>query len=502
MSAGLVCTGLSKTYGRVTVVHGVDLSLHPGEIRAVVGENGAGKSTMMKMICGIVEPTKGTMTLDGEPLRLASPRDASHAGIAIVHQELQVVPALNLADNVMLVRPPGISAARGSRTEGRFVRALFEKVGLRREPNEKASSLSAAEAQLLEVVKALALEARFIVFDEPTSALPPAEVDRLLTLVETLRGEGLGILYISHHLSEIMRIADTITILRDGRLVGDLNKEDTTLDEIIRRMVDRPVSLYANALKPRRPDVVVRARGLATREVSGLEFDLHAGEILGFAGLIGSGMHDAANALVGADRQIAGTLEIHGRKVVLTSPHDAARAGIVLVPEERKEQAIIPDMSVHDNLHVGRYGLNARNGILNLRALAETTQRLVRDFNIRLASSRQPISTLSGGNQQKVVVARCVQSNPRLLIVGEPTRGVDIGAKDEIHQRIIDLAADGTAIIVVSSELDEVLALSHRVAVFSERRMVGLLDKAEATPTRVMELATPRSRGEGTDVAA
>ena len=304
MSKGLVCTGLSKTYGRVTVVQGVNLSLHPGEIRAVVGENGAGKSTMMKMICGIVEPTKGTMTLDGEPLCLASPRDASHAGIAIVHQELQVVPALNLADNVMLVRPPGISAARGSRAEGRFVRALFEKVGLRREPHEKASSLSAAEAQLLEVVKALALEARFIVFDEPTSALPPAEVDRLLTLVEALRGEGLGILYISHHLSEIMRIADTITILRDGRLVGDLSKEDTTLDEIIRRMVDRPVSLYANALKPHRPEVVVRARGLATHEVSGLEFDLHAGEILGFAGLIGSGMHDAANALVGADRPI------------------------------------------------------------------------------------------------------------------------------------------------------------------------------------------------------
>ncbi len=494
MSEGLVCTGLAKTYGRVAVVHGVDLSLCPGEIRAVVGENGAGKSTLMKMICGIVEPTRGTMVLDGKPLVLPSPRDASRAGIVIVHQELQIVPALNLADNVMLVRPPGIMAVRGSRAETGFVRSLFNKVGLHRDPSERASSLSAAEAQLLEVAKALALRARFIVFDEPTSALPPAEVDRLLGLVEALRREGLGILYISHHLSEIMRIADSITILRDGRLVGDLRKDDTSLDEIITRMVDRPVSLYANALKPRKPELAVHAKGLATRSVSGVEFELHAGEILGFAGLIGSGMHDAAMALVGAHLWIAGTLEIDGRDVRLSSPHDAARAGIVLVPEERKEQAIIPDMSVHDNLHVGRYGLNSRNGILNIRALAETTQRLVLDFNIRLSSASQAISTLSGGNQQKAVVARCVQSNPRLLIVSEPTRGVDIGAKDEIHQRIIDLAADGTAIIVVSSELDEVLALSHRVAVFSERRMVALIDKVEATPTRVMELATPRRK--------
>lgn len=502
MSAGLVCRDLVKTYGRVTVVRGVGLTLAPGEIRAVIGENGAGKSTLMKMIAGIVPPSAGAITLNGAPLTMASPRDATDAGIAIVHQELQLVPALNLADNVMLVRPPGLTARRGSRAEYQFVQTLFDRVGLKRRPTDKAASLSAAEAQLLEVAKALALNAQFIIFDEPTSALPPAEVDRLLSLIEGLREDGIGILYISHHLTEIMRIADTITVLRDGREVGNLKKSETSLDEMIQRMVDRPVSLYASALKPHSDDVAIRVRDLATASVRDLSFDVHRGEIFGFAGLIGSGMHDAAMALVGAERAITGTVEIEGRTVRLSSPHEAARAGIVLVPEERKEQAIVPDLSVHQNLHVGRHDRFSRFGLVDLRALAAKTRSLIQEFNVRLASPHQAISTLSGGNQQKTIVARCVQSDPKLLIVGEPTRGVDIGAKDEIHQRIIDLAAAGTTIIVVSSELDEVLALSHRVAVFSERRMVGVLDKAEATPTCVMELATPKSREEAVDVAA
>jgi ABC-type sugar transport system ATPase subunit len=502
MPDGLVAHDLAKAYGSVTVVQGVGLRLSPHEIRAVVGENGAGKSTLMKMLAGIVPPTRGEIELDGRPVAFSSPSDATAAGIAIVHQELQQARDLSLADNVMLLRPPGARALRrGSRAESEFVADALSRVGLARAPSDRAGGLSVAEGQLLEVAKALALGARYIIFDEPTSALPPADVERLLSLVEGLRSSGHGILYISHHLSEVLRVADTLTVLRDGRLVGDLRRSEIDMDGLIRLMVDRPVSLYANDLHPAREAVVFEARGAATAEVSGLDLQVRQGEILGFAGLIGSGMHEAALAVAGAAPLTTGSFRIGGAEARFRSPYDASRAGIALVPEERKAQAILPDLSVTDNLHVGRYWLFSRMGLLSRRRLRRRTGELVRDFNIRLARVSQPIATLSGGNQQKAVVARCVQSEPRLLVVAEPTRGVDIGAKDEIHRRIIGLAAKGTAIIVVSSELDEVLALSHRVAVFSAGRLVGVLEKASATPERVMRLATPGSREGGLRVA-
>lgn len=491
MTKGILCKGLSKAYGGITVVRNINLNLRPGEIRAVVGENGAGKSTLMKMISGIITPTEGVIEIDGKPVRLNSPRDASDVGIAIVHQELQVVPALSIIDNIMLVRPPEIHAMRGSKAESSGIERLLARVGLACHPSTKAGSLSAAESQLLEVAKALALGASYIIFDEPTSALPAADVDNILELIESLKNDGLGILYISHHLSEVMRLADNITVLRDGNLVGDLKRSDTDTDHIIKLMVDRPVSLFANDLEPCSDEVIFEATELATANVRGLDFSLHRGEILGFSGLIGSGMHDAAMALAGEDRVVTGSLVLGGVGLNLRSPHEAARAGIALVPEERKAQAIVPDLSVHSNLHLGRNGLFGRFGILDLASMKARTSELVREFNIRLSNVRQSISTLSGGNQQKVVFARCVQGNPRVLIIAEPTRGVDIGAKDEIHRKIIDLAANGTAIIIVSSELEEVLALSHRVAVFTEKRMVGILLKSEATPENVMKLATP-----------
>ncbi len=497
MSRTLSCHGLTKTYGKITVVKAVDLQLNAGEIHAVVGENGAGKSTLMNMMAGVTPPTEGTISIDGQRKDMPTPRSAAEAGIAIVHQELQVVQSLSIADNIMLVRPPAAAGAlRGSKREYEFVSKLLARVGIKRNPGVKTAQLSAAEAQLLEVAKALALEASFIIFDEPTSALPPAEAESLLTLVEGLRDEGHGILYISHHLSEITRIADQISVLRDGNLVGNLSRADADIDRIIHLMVDRPVSLYANDLSAPGERIVFEAEDAATPKVSGLTFKIRSGEILGFAGLIGSGMHEAALAVAGGDRLISGFFRIGGEKVFYRSPYQAARCGISLVPEERKEQAIIPEMSVHDNLHVGRYGLFAQKGVLNLARLRRRTDELVNDFNIRIASRSQAVCTLSGGNQQKVVVARCVQADPNLLVVCEPTRGVDIGAKDEIHRRIIRLASEGKAIIVVSSELDEVLALSHRVAVFSEGRMAGLLEKDDATPQQVMHIATPKAKSE------
>lgn len=498
--------GLSKTYSGVTVVRDIDIAVQAGRIRAVIGENGAGKSTLMKMLTGIVEPTQGEIHLQGNSVRFHRPRDAMDSGIGIVHQELQIVPMLSVADNIMLVGGPvAPKTYRGAPAEKAFVQGLLDRVGLNVRPTTIAARLSAAEAQLLEIAKALALDSKVIVFDEPTSALPPNDVERLLALVEKLREEGHAILYISHHLSEIKRIADDITVLRDGGLVGHYLCADLSTDDMIRLMVDRPVALYGAMLPEPTQTPVLQVEGLATDRVADLTFTLNKGEIIGFAGLIGSGMHDAALALVGGDRQRAGKMQINDYAVSFSSPAAAAAHGVVIVPEERKLQGILPTHSVQENFHIGRHRMFSRGALLSNRAMRDKANDLVRDFRVRLASLGQPISTLSGGNQQKVVVARCVQSSPDVLILAEPTRGVDVGAKDDIHQLVLDLAKQGTAVVVVSSEMDEVLALSHKVAVFSEGRMQGLLSHNEATPTEVMKLATPKKlkeQGNGNERAA
>lgn len=484
--------GLSKAYGGIKVVDQIDITVHCGQIRAVIGENGAGKSTLMKMLTGIEQPTGGDILVHGEQVTLEGPGRANDLGIGIVHQELQLVPMLSVADNLMLVGPGNAPKTfRGSGAEQEYVRKQLQRVGLDVSPMTMVSKLSAAEAQLLEVAKALALDAKVLIFDEPTSALPKADVNRLLDLVEDLRERGRAILYISHHLSEIMRLADDISILRDGRLVGDRPKEEVDTEELIRLMVDRPVSLFADELHSLGSKVMMSCKDVSTGEVSALSFTLRSGEILGFAGLIGSGMHDAAQALCGDQPLAHGQLELEGKPVRFRSPAEAARMGVVLVPEERKLQGILPEQKVLDNFHVGRLWKFARGGILNTREMSHTADQLVKQFRVRLRSTGQAINTLSGGNQQKVVVARCVQVQPKVLILSEPTRGVDVGAKADIHQMILELASQGTSIIIVSSEMEEVLTLSHTIAVFSEGRMAGTLTREEASPTAVMTLATP-----------
>ena len=495
--------GLTKTYSGVTVVRDIDIAVEPGRIRAVIGENGAGKSTLMKMLTGIVQPTRGEIRVDGVPMVFPGPGDAMEAGVGIVHQELQIVPMLSVADNLMLVGgPKAPKSYRGSPAERAFVTEQLARVGLDVKPRTLAARLSAAEAQLLEIAKALALDSKVLIFDEPTSALPPNDVERLLSLIEELRAEGHAILYISHHLNEIKRIADDVTVLRDGGLVGHYLSSELETEDMIRLMVDRPVSLYGNMLPEHSDEPVLEVQNLASDRVRGLTFTLNRGEIIGFAGLIGSGMHDAAMTLVGEQRPLSGTVTVKGRPVRIGSPAAAARAGIAIVPEERKLQGILPDMSVQENFHIGRHRLFSRGPLLSLGGMKARAEDLVRQFKVRLAALGQPISTLSGGNQQKVVVARCVQSAPDVLILSEPTRGVDVGAKDDIHQLVLELARAGTAVIVVSSEMDEVLALSHKVAVFSAGEMVGILPHTEADPTTVMKLATPRSKDATHDRAA
>ena len=484
--------GLTKSYAGVTVAENIGVSVGAGRIRAVIGENGAGKSTLMKMLTGIVHPNAGEILIDGQQVVLSSPREAIRRGVAIVHQELHHVPMLSLADNIMIERPSAAPRGRrGSRSELAFAAKYLRRVGLDADPRMRAGDLSAAEAQLLEIAKALALEPKAIIFDEPTAALPPSDVRRLLDLIGDLRRSGLAILYISHHLSEVLELADDISVLRDGALVADMANDGVGEDDLIRAMVGRSVSLYDLTPPDHGKGAVLKVADAASHDVSGLDFELREGEILGFAGLIGSGMHDAAQLLCGDKQLLSGSITIRGKSLKASSPSEAARSGITVVPEERKTQGIVPSMPVVDNLHLGRYRRYASRGLLSPRRMREGAANLIREFRVRTASQAQPISTLSGGNQQKVVVARAVQADPDVLVLSEPTRGVDVGAKDEIHQLLFERAASGVAIVVVSSEMDEVLALAHRVAVFSAGKMAGLLDRRDATPERVMALATP-----------
>ncbi len=485
--------GLTKRYSGVTVVDQVDIDARAGMIRAVIGENGAGKSTLMKMLTGDVIPDGGTIYQAGQPVAFRNPRQANLHGIAMVHQELQLMPLLSVADNLMLVNPPEtLKIRRRTRAEQGYVRQQLGRVGLRVDPATPVSTLSVAQAQLLEIAKALALNAKVIIFDEPTSALPLHEVERLLALIEGLRAEGHAILYISHHLPEVLRLADVITVMRDTCVVGEFRRGEATEADLIQLMVARQVGTRSTGRTPYRDEVVFAADQVATKSVQGVSFTLHRGEILGFAGLMGSGMQAAASALVGDSSLSGGFLTLAGKPVRFKNPYAAVRHGVVIVPEDRKRDGIVPDGSVADNCHLGRMGRFGRWGVLDRRRMQTAALEIVRRFDIRLKSLQQPIKTLSGGNQQKVIVGRCVQTSPEVLILCEPTRGVDVAAKDDIHQHILRLAASGTSIIVVSSELDEVLALSHRVVVFSEGRMAGILDGMEATPVAVMSLATPK----------
>jgi ABC-type sugar transport system ATPase subunit len=497
--------GLAKAYDGITVVDAVDISVAAGEIHAVIGENGAGKSTLMSILTGIVRPDAGEIRLRGALLDLRYPRKAAESGIAIVHQEHQLVRLQSVADNLMLVRPPGSRTVitggkparrpgahvlrRGGHAETDFVRSTLDRVGLRVDPRIPVSALSTAQCQLVEIAKALTLDARILIFDEPTAALLPAEAARLLTLIEGLRAGGRAILYISHALDEILRLADRISVLRDGRLVGRFKREEVDRDTLIQVMVDRPVRRCGYELPLVGQRVAFSAQELTTRHVRDVSFEIHEGEILGFAGLMGCGMQDAALALGGAQRISSGTLTLGGTITHFRSPYGAVRAGVVMVPEERKREGIVSARSVCENLHLGRYRPHARWGFINPSGLRVAASNLVQRFQIRLASIDQPIASLSGGNQQKALIARCIQTEPRVLIMSSPTRGVDIGAKDAIHKIILELAARGTAIILVSPEIEELLGLAHRIAVFSQGRMTRLLPRSEATPTRILQLA-------------
>ncbi len=492
----LQARGLGKAFGGVSVLQGVDFDLCAGEVHALMGENGAGKSTLMKILAGVHRPDSGEMRLGGRPIRPASPRDAQDLGIALVHQELQLMPDLSAAANVFIGRErrrAGWLLAPARQLAD--TRALFARLALDVDPRRRVGSLSIAQQQMVEIAKALSLRARVLIMDEPTAALNPTEVDELFRVVRQLRAEGVGIVYISHKMDELQRIADRVTVLRDGRRVCTQPMAGADMGELIRLMVGRTLKQAV----PDTPDlsaapVVLAARHLSRgRSVRDASFTLRRGEILGLAGLMGAGRTELARLVFGADPRDGGELLVHGRRVEVRCPADAVRAGIAYLPEDRKRLGLATGLDVETNLLLPSLARFAgRLGRVDRSAARAAAQGLVQRLGIKTPSLAQVVGRLSGGNQQKIALARWLLREPDILIVDEPTRGVDVGAKAEIHQLLRAFAASGKALIVISSELPELLGLAHRILVMCEGRISGELAATDATQEALMALATTR----------
>ena len=485
---------IAKSFGPVEAIKDVSLKLWRGRVHTILGENGAGKSTLMKILAGVHEPTSGALLLRGKPVTFASPADAQDAGISIIYQELSLATNLNVAENVYAGHEPrrfGIVDFRALATQ---TQQLLDELGIHIDADAPVAGLSMAQRQLVEIAKALSRDADLVMMDEPTSSLSDKEAEILFNIVTKLKARGKAIVYISHRMDEIMRISDDISVMRDGRYISTFDKHDTTIRALINLMVGREMS----DVYPRRPQPFVRGER-PLLEVSGLTidgkfhdvtFDVHAGEILGFFGLVGAGRSDVMNALFGVGRP-KGEIRMDGKPLRLRSPKDAISAGMAFVTEDRKHEGLVLMHSIAQNVTMASFERKgSRFGILSGRFEQRETWDAIERMKIKAAGPDQAVGDLSGGNQQKVVFSKWLTLKPKLLILDEPTRGVDVGAKFEIYRVIRELAAAGTAIILVSSELPEALAMSDRLVVMREKRLVRQFDTARLTPEVVMSYAT------------
>jgi ABC-type sugar transport system ATPase subunit len=476
--------GITKTFPGVRALDDVDLDVDAGEIHALVGENGAGKSTLMKVLGGAYVPDAGAVTLDGEPVPSGDPLGVQRLGVQIIHQELALVPELTAAENIFLGREIGSPfLARGEME--RQAQALLDELGAGVDARRRAVRLSVPQQQMVEIARALGAASKVIVLDEPTSTLPAPDVARLLALLKSLRKKGLAIVYISHRLDEIFEIADRITVLRDGARVATVQADEVDRRALIRFMVGRDLEEEFPERSPRIGEPVLEARGL----LGGVDLTVHAGEIVGLAGLVGSGRTETGLALFGA-LESGGEIRLGGQRPDLRRPPDALKAGIAYITEDRKAAGIFPWLDVGSNITISTLSEFAEFGLLSRSSERAAARRAADEFDVRSAGLGQRAGTLSGGNQQKLLLARFLLAPRRLLILDEPTRGIDVGAKAEIYRLMNRLTEDGLAILMISSELEELLGMADRIVVMREGRSVGALDRSEATQERVMELAT------------
>ena len=485
---------IGKSFPGVRALDGVTLDLYSGEVLAIVGENGAGKSTLMKILAGAQPADSGEIRIDGAPVEITSPRSAEERGVGMIYQEFNLVPALNAVDNIVL----GYEPQRGMFLDERAARdraaKVFGELGITLPLNVETSRLSVAQQQMIEIAKVLSRNARIIVMDEPSAALTDREVDRLFEIIKTLKAKGAGIIYISHRLEELPRIADRITVMRDGRVIETRAIADFPPDEIVRAMVGRRLDSHFPELPPVAADAPVM---LAVRDltrppaVKGVSFQVRRGEIVGLAGLVGAGRTEIVRAIAGADVPKAGEIDVAGTTLRARNPHEGIAAGIAFITEDRKAQGLILGMTVRENVTLAHLGQFVdRDQLINRGKEEDVTDKYIEELRIRTPSAEQTVSNLSGGNQQKVVLAKWLLGKAKIFLFDEPTRGIDIGAKAEIYNLMVKLAQEGAAIIMVSSELPEVLGMSHRILAIRDGRIAREFSRTEATPDAVIAAAT------------
>lgn len=490
-----------KTFGDVVALADGRVELAAGEITALIGENGAGKSTLVKILAGVHSPDSASFVVADKPVVFRNVAESKAAGISVIYQEPTLFPDLTVAENIYVGRQPKGSLGLIDRGQMRADAAsLFERLGVPIDPDRVAEGLSIADQQIIEIAKAISMDASVLIMDEPTAALSGAEVDRLFAVVRGLRDEGAAIMFISHRFDEVFDLADRVTVMRDGRYVATHVTADVTVEALVREMVGRDIDQLFPKQEAEIREVVLDVDGIGRASVfRNISFDVRSGEIVALAGLVGAGRTEVARAVFGIDRYDTGTIRVGGQELPTGDPSASIATGMAFVPEDRRKQGLVMEMSIQHNITLTLRNALSRFGLIRSSAERTTAREWADTLQVKSGSMRNPVATLSGGNQQKVVLAKWLATEPRLLIVDEPTRGIDVGTKSEVHRLLSDLAGQGVAILMISSELPEVLGMADRVLVMREGRLTAEISRDEATPEGVMHAATSEA---GTGVSA
>jgi ribose transport system ATP-binding protein len=494
----LKMSGLRKTYPGVVALADLSLDVRPGEIIGVVGENGAGKSTLMKILGGVIQPDRGSIEIDGTQYAGLSVGGSMQAGIAFVHQELNLFDNLDVAANIYIGREPttgGFLKLVDNAKLHAIVKPYLDLLGANFDPSTQVSALSLAQQQMVEIAKALSLNSRLVILDEPTSSLPIAETEKVLEVMRRLRDRGITVFFISHRLNEVVAVCDRVVVLRDGKMVGTLEKGQINHDSMVKLMVGRDLRVAYTPPKAQKGDVVLAARDVRTSTYPAhrVSLELHSGEILGLAGLVGAGRTELARAFFGIDRTQGGQIILDGQVVPLAHSADAVKAGIFLVPEDRKGNGILLDLPIYENVSLPNLSAYSTGSMVSSDAEKKQAEQSKRELDIRTPTVNVRTGSLSGGNQQKVVLAKWLAMKPKVMIFDEPTRGIDIGAKSEIYRLMRALADNGVAVLMISSDMEEVIGVSDRVAVMHEGRISGVLNRDQFSEENILHLAVGKS---------
>ena len=473
----LECTGLSKAFGGSKALKDVELHIRRGEVHAIVGENGAGKSTLMKIIIGLLKADSGEITFEGKPYKASSPAEAINHGITMIHQELNPEPYLTVAENIFLNNEDVKGIVLDKKTTNEKARALLKEFDFKVSPTHMVEDLTLAQAQVIEIIKAVTRNAKLVIMDEPTSSLDSEETEQLFRIIRKLKEDNVSVVYISHRMEEIFGICDTVSVFRDGCYIGTRDINDVTTNDLITMMVGHEVSNIFPKVDCEIGDVVFKAEGLTGKGFTDISFEVHAGEILGFTGLAGAGRSETMRAIFGLDKLTSGRMYLNGKEIKVHSPRSAIEQGIVMVNEDRRAYGLCLYRSINENISLPNLPKHQKGLFLNKRRERRENEEYARMLTVKAASINADAISLSGGNQQKVVLAKWIMAGPKVMILDEPTRGVDVGAKEEIHSLICKFATQGMAVIMISSELPEVMGMSDRIIVYHEGRINGEISR-------------------------